>query len=430
MKKFTTLCGMAIFAALPMLASPEAVLDVRFTPDKPILPSSQWTPNEPYEAEVWVFNEDQRYEDQYYNLIWATPAVDEEGKQWFEPNYVLTSEGGRDWSVEQAPFSSDEYYRDHLSYRWTTNDIMAEIYIRRSFTLDEVPAGDIFLACGHDDAPSEWYINGTLVFDVQDGWNNDQVYLLTDDQKALLVEGENLIAVHVHQNWGGAFADCGLYLADMNLVTDILPTVRSVEKWDCLYKFIPDMPENTDWAALDADTADWSEGFGSFSLDGHFEVTHWNSVDDNILVRREFDLTATVLGNAIADDTTMRLYCSYDENPVVYLNGEEIWSTGGWNDDNYAEYNLSAEQKALLKEGKNVLAVSLTKGAGGGHIDYGFSMIQPYDPIETGVEETVVAAPRNDNRIYNMWGQYMGTSVEGLSNGIYIIGGKKVVIRK
>ena len=59
-----------------------------------------------------------------------------------------------------------------------------------------------------------------------DGWNNSEYVKLTDEQKALIKLGgeENLLAVHVHQNWGGAFADCGLYTSvpggvDMGYVT-------------------------------------------------------------------------------------------------------------------------------------------------------------------------------------------------------------------
>ena len=108
---------------------------------------------------------------------------------------------------------------------------MADIYVRRILKIDpnELLAGPVYLAFGHDDAPAEYYINGELVYErtgyegewidgdgnvhYANGWNNDEYILLTDEQKALIKLGgeENVIAFHVHQNWGGAFADCGLY---------------------------------------------------------------------------------------------------------------------------------------------------------------------------------------------------------------------------
>ena len=68
----------------------------------------------------------------------------------------------------------------------------------------------------HDDAPCEYYINGELIWSETDGWYEDEVVRLTDEQKALIkTDGKtiNVFAFHVHQNWGGRYADGGLYTA-------------------------------------------------------------------------------------------------------------------------------------------------------------------------------------------------------------------------
>ena len=173
-----------------------------FNPLKVILPSSQYTPETPYSASIWVFNEGKRYVDEDYNRIWATPEADADGRHWYEPSYRQGDVSG--WQSAHAPFSSDDYYLGKKSCRWIEADITGEIYIRRSFTLSSLPEGTVYLACGHDDGPSEWYINGELVHTVSDGWNNDEYCPLSDDQKALLkTDGsDNVMAVHVHQNWG------------------------------------------------------------------------------------------------------------------------------------------------------------------------------------------------------------------------------------
>ena len=173
-----------------------------------------------------------RYNDQYYNKVWGEPDADSEGRMWYEPGYELT-DGERSWQRATSPFSTDEYYKDKKSFRWIQAEIMGDIYMRRTFTVDRTVPGTVFLSAGHDDAPAEWYINGVKVHSSADGWNNDEYILLTDEQKALIkTDGsENVLAVHVHQNWGGAFADCGLYEADMTAATDYLTTVASGE-WD------------------------------------------------------------------------------------------------------------------------------------------------------------------------------------------------------
>ena len=421
------LAGVLALAAVPAEAKSET--RASFNAANCLLPSSQYTPEKPYSALVWVFNEGKRYADSDYNHIWATPSADKAGREWYQPDYEpAESNTAASWSMQTAPFSSDEYYKDQKSYRWITSDITGEIYMRRTFTLNEIPAGAIYLACGHDDAPAEWYINGELVHTVSDGWNNDEYVLLSDSQKALLKAGENLLAVHVHQNWGGAFADCGLYEADMSLAETYLGTVAD-GPWNCAYYILNynndiELAEKAEWYAADEDEADWISGVGPFSNDNNmFYITEWPSQVRPILVRRHFTLETADFGA----DSHVFFTCSYDENPVVYLNGTRLWSASGWNDNNYATIELTAEQKKLLRDGDNVLAVSLMQGAGGGHIDYGLYAELPYDP--SGAVDAVEVEPiNNDNRIYDLFGRYVGTSADKLSRGIYIRGGKKVIL--
>lgn len=421
-------CAAALMFLTATASAQTSEITGSFNRDKVILPSSQYTPGEPYTASVWVFNEGVRYSDQYYNHIWAVPAADATGRQWYDPEYAEEDADG--WLTARAPFSSDEYYGGQKSYRWVTSDIMGEIYLRRTFTLTSLPEGFVFLACGHDDAPSEWYINGELVHSVSDGWNNDEYIMLTDEQKALIkTDGTpNLLAVHVHQNWGGAFADCGLYGADMSITTKLLPTVDS-GAWPCNFYILNynsdiALAEAADWAAETEDESDWMTGVGPFSNDNNmFYITEWPSQVRPILVRRHFNLDAETI-NAL-DESTLMLLCSYDENPKVYLNGTLIWSASGWNDNNYAVQMLGDEQKALLHEGDNVVAVSLMQGGGGGHIDYGLQLTRPYSAgiFFPAMETTKMP----DSRIFNLHGQFLGTDLDRLPRGIYIVGGKKVI---
>lgn len=163
-------------------------------------------------------------ENENYNVVWGTPDDDSNSKKWYEVGYSMEDVTGVNsttgdeitWEEVNAPFTSngDGYNGATKTYNWLDSEIMGEIYIRRTFTTDRLLAGDVYLACGHDDAPSEYYLNGVLIKSFSDGWDESAVYKLTDEQKALIIRDgvtENVLAVHVHQNWGGAFADCGLY---------------------------------------------------------------------------------------------------------------------------------------------------------------------------------------------------------------------------
>lgn len=427
---------LSAFAAMQtMQASAQDRIISTFNPERPILPSSQYTPADTYQADVWVYDTGMRYDSQYYNKIWGEPDADSNGRMWYEPEYELT-DGDIAWQTATSPFSSDEYYKDQKSFRWIQTEIMGEMYMRRSFTIDKPVAGTVFLCVGHDDAPSEWYINGVKVFSASDGWNNDEYVLLTDEQKALIkTDGsENILAVHVHQNWGGAFADCGLYEADMTAATDYLTTVAS-GPWDCKYYFLNynediAVAEAGEWASPQEDEQDWISGVGPFSNDANmFFINKWASQVRPILIRRHFNLTASDIEKMKAGKLV--LSCSYDENPKVYLNGTLIWSASGWNDNNYAEITLTDEQKELLLEGDNVMGVSLTQGSGGGHIDYGLSLISEYIPTGIGsLPADNVSAHSGNNSVYSINGVYMGTSTDNLKKGIYIVDGKKKIIGK
>ncbi len=392
-----------------------------------VLPASQVTPSAAWKANVMVFDSGRRYSDADYNKVWGVPLPDKEDRPWYAADYVLT-DGEQSWREQTAPFSSDEYYMGQRSFRWIAVDRTGDLYLRRSFTIDSPIDGDLFLACGHDDAPSEFYINGVCVFSVADGWNNDERVLLTDEQKALIkFDGtENIMAVHVHQNWGGAFADCGLYEADMQLVSPLLSTLDKGE-WPCAYYLLNGNDDFSaiapnDWTGLCIDESDWAFGYGPFSNSrDQFLTTYWGSERQPLLVRRHFFIDEDEM-QAIANGL-VELTCSYDENPKVYLNGTLIWETNGWNDNDYAHYTLSETQKKLLHQGDNVLAVSLMAGGGGGHIDYGLFAHQPYTPANIG-------NPIGFNRtypvgIYDLQGRSVGRLQ--MKRGVYIVNGKKLI---
>ncbi len=436
--------ALALCAAIcPVVADAQekTVVDTVFNSSKVILASSQYTPSQQYDAQTYVINSGLSYSADSYSKIWGVPADDAVGRKWFENAYELT-DGESLWEEHKSPFSSDEVYKDHTSYRWIPAEIMGDIYMRRSFTLTQPLPDAVFLTCGHDDAPSEFYINGTLVHTVSDGWNNDKYVLLSPEQRALIkTDGtENIIALHVHQNWGGAFADCGLYGGDIIQTTHLLATKPAAGDWHGYYYFLTgnaelDALDPADWAGndekgMDAE-ADFQSpdteggGYGPYSnSDDQFKTTYWNSDLYPLLVRRHFTLTAD-RKNSLAN-STVTLSCSYDEYPKVYLNGTLIWQHDGWNDNDYATYNLTDEQKALLVEGDNVLAVSVRQGGGGGHIDYGLYIKQE---VTTGI--TTVSSDKReqhaDGRIYTLSGICKGTSMKNLPAGIYIANGRKVI---
>lgn len=240
MKKTFLLCAVALF---PLMVSGSGLPAVGA--NAVLLPSSYFDGDIPWSAWTWVYNSGLYFgytseSSPNYNLFLGEPAPDAEGRMWYEPGYdmspkeedlntYLLDEYDQPtpivWEEHDAPFSSASVFNGQISYQWTTDNVIADIYFRRTFTIDpsmELTA-PVYLACTHDDSPSEFYLNGVLVYSTTDGWEDKGRYIqLSDEQKALInINGEeNVIAVHVHQNWGGALADVGLYTQSDDIVID------------------------------------------------------------------------------------------------------------------------------------------------------------------------------------------------------------------
>lgn len=203
--------------------------------------------------------------------------------------------------------------------------------------------------------------------------------------------------------------------------------------WLCAYYLIDSNEELEgltlkEWAGVCADETDWIQGYGPLSNSPDaFRTTDWWSQRQALLLRRHFTLTAEDV--AALSQSSVVLRCSYDENPRVYLNGTLVWNASGWNDNDYARFAFSRRQRQLLREGDNVLAVSLMSGQGGGHIDLSLTLSRPLG--------AAVAPPAATPPAGEPWGAATLFLPDGrpadpsaaLHPGIYISHQKKIILR-
>ncbi len=136
------------------------------------------------------------------------PGDDANGNKWYDVDYA----GGVTDQVNDGCTVLINW-EDFKSCNSFGNGDDADVYIRREFTWTEAIDGTVYLSCAHDDAPAEYYLNGVKIFGIENGWNDPKYYPLSVEEKALIkTDGsKNVLAAHVHQNWGGASADLGLY---------------------------------------------------------------------------------------------------------------------------------------------------------------------------------------------------------------------------
>ncbi|MBQ9533619.1 MAG: VCBS repeat-containing protein [Prevotella sp.] len=142
-------------------------------------------------------------------VIVGTPPADANGRNWYDTDYQLTNTGNRKWKDMTAPMGTGT---------WANDNITADIYLRRSFTIEKPFDGRAVVKSCFDDAPCEIYLNGHLLVAYPDGDPDGSLsaqYQLTAEETALIhTDGtENVLAMHVHNDWGGSNADLGLYIA-------------------------------------------------------------------------------------------------------------------------------------------------------------------------------------------------------------------------
>ncbi|NDV60324.1 glutaminase domain-containing protein [Bacteroides sp. 519] len=145
------------------------------------------------------------------NLETIIPMTDEE--RW-ETSYTMQQPqtgweklgfNDNSWKKGKAAFGTSDMPR--ISTVWDTKDI----WIRRTFEInDNIAQETLYLRYSHDDN-FELYLNGEKLVDTGYTWNTDVTIELSAEVKKKLRKGTNVIAVHCHNKTGGAYVDFGLY---------------------------------------------------------------------------------------------------------------------------------------------------------------------------------------------------------------------------
>lgn len=107
------------------------------------------------------------------------------------------------WKSGAAPFGD---ISAGASTAWTTKDL----WVRRTFELDNPDLKDLTLKLNHDDNVSV-FLNGNLIYDFV-GWTSNRFSHIPVKEAVLksLKKGKNVLAIHIRNTVGGAWLDAGL----------------------------------------------------------------------------------------------------------------------------------------------------------------------------------------------------------------------------
>jgi hypothetical protein len=119
---------------------------------------------------------------------------------WEKPDFDASG-----WSSGPGGFGTKGTPGAVIGTVWNT----ADIWVRRSFELKELPKGEVMLRLHHDE-DAEVYVNGVLAARVR-GYITDYTEVpLNEAGRKALKAGANVIAIHCHQTGGGQYIDAGL----------------------------------------------------------------------------------------------------------------------------------------------------------------------------------------------------------------------------
>ena len=258
--------------------------------------------------------------------------------------------------------------RGHITY-----------YFRTTFNVADASAiSDLGLELIRDDG-AVLYLNGTEIFrnNMPQGTITSSTLALsaiggdleTTDVTAnlgtdLLVDGQNVIAVEIHQR-NASSSDLSF---DLALYPDVVPesTTSDLVQRGATWSYLDDgTDQGTAWQSTDFDDSSWSSGPAELGFGEGDEATSLTTGFITYYFRHKFDVASP------DTNSPLTLSLKRDDGAIVYLNGSEVvrsniidgavnYQTTAFNaaDDgnNFHEFEVASDN---LLAGENVIAVEV-----------------------------------------------------------------------
>ena len=166
------------------------------------------------------------------------------------------------------------------------------------------------------------------------------------------------------------------------LVTALALFCFVAEKASAQYWILPKAANgtNTSWSYLEAslddgvaagyqsatfDYSTWAVGQSGFGIDAYKKDWYGTiySGAQGLWIRKKVTLD-------VQDLSTLKFELIYDEDPVIYINGTEVYSATGWHDGDYKDITATINKTTLNLQGDNEIAIHFVPGGGGSCLDF------------------------------------------------------------
>lgn len=185
-------------------------------------------------ADYYAVNQRIIHDNDFYNdiaitsedtkQVWKyTTSTPIPSLSWYKTDFDDSS-----WKTGEGGFGTDKTPGARIGTVWDTNNI----WLRRKFTApaDALENGKLVLRVHHDE-DCKIYINGVLALDLSGYLGDYNFFDVTQAaQNALVLGGENTLAVYCKQTMGGQYIDVGVYA---KILDNNQSGIESVKKKAC-----------------------------------------------------------------------------------------------------------------------------------------------------------------------------------------------------
>ena len=328
-----------------------------------------------------------------YGSKWHYVAYEEDpaaGLVHEEPEGWLDGTDTETWETGTAPIGAAQWGSavTRLPYQYFS------AFFRKTFKVNDLSKiTSLTMYIKYDENPTV-YLNGTMVWTASGYIDSRYVEVPLDDAIELLQEGENTLQVALSNVNGGAVIDLALICVDA-----FEPLLPIESEWEYLSFERYEPGEGEDPNAVQNEAPDgWLDGtdvayweYGSAPFAGS-AWPNWRTQTQFTYGCFDAYLRTTFTLEDVENVTYLVLKVIYDEDPVIYLNGVQIWSATGYKDSDYQLLFIN-DQIGKLQAGTNTVCVYFrNKWNGGGSVfDMGLYYNQEVIPVEYYDEDGWVA---------------------------------------